>query len=513
MQHLNPNKANDIYQIKPAILRSITPALSPVITNMFNEAITENCYPDALKITKIIAAYKKKDPSLPENYRPISLLPIIAKILDKIINDQLMTHLLTHNILSPRQYAFRPHSSTTLALQTTLDKIHEHINNKQPTLAIFLDLSKAYDTVSHSKLLHKLRHDFNFTDDTITFFTSFFTNRTQETHTEHAQSPPQKITHGIPQGSTLSTTLFILYTNDICKSTKHADTYIYADDTTLIITAANTTLLQEYAQHELDNIVHYFHTNNLVPNASKTTYTTFYPHSHPDINLSFNNIPLKHEAATKLLGVHIQNTLKFDIHIAHIIQKLQPQIHTLRYINKVLPQNTLIRYYYSHIYPHLLYAITIWGNNNTSKQYLQPLHRTHKKIIRIIFKQSHRAHTTPLMHQHNILNIYNIYTLQTAMETHTFIHPQKKLNRPHNNHNYIKTWDIHKHATRFSIHQSLHIPNPLNYSQTKQNKYTLEHSTHIASHIWNSLPATLRKETTRNIFKKNLKKYLLNNQI
>ena len=109
----------------------------------------------------------------------------------------------THNIISPTQYAFRPKSSTTLALQTVIDQLHQDIKAKQPTLAVYIDLSKAYDTISHEKLLRKLEHDFNFTPDTTSFFRSYFKNRQQSTHTQHAQSTMKTITHGIPQGSTL----------------------------------------------------------------------------------------------------------------------------------------------------------------------------------------------------------------------------------------------------------------------------------------------------------------------
>ena len=147
-----------------------------------------------------------------------------------------MTHCLKHNIIASTQYAFRPNSNTSLALQTILDKLNKHISKNQPTLAIYLDLSKAYDTISHKKLLHKLQHSFNFNANTISFLTSYFTNRSQTLHTDHTESNPQIITDGIPQGSTLSTTLFILYINDIATTTKHS-IYTYADDTTLIITA------------------------------------------------------------------------------------------------------------------------------------------------------------------------------------------------------------------------------------------------------------------------------------
>eukprot|EP00732_Lithocolla_globosa_P003922 Lithocolla_globosa_v1_NODE_3356_length_1691_cov_159.229829.p2 type:complete len:195 gc:universal NODE_3356_length_1691_cov_159.229829:751-167(-) len=188
MNELNSNKAEDIYHIKPSMLKALTPTLAPILTTLYNQAISENLYPDALKITKLIALFKKDNQILPKNYRPISLLPIIGKILDKIINDQIMAHCSTHNIISPSQYAFRPNSNTSMALQTILDKLHKLTAKHQPTLAIYLDLSKAYDTISHQKLLHKLKHTFNFDDNTILFLTSYFTNRITHTHTQNSIS-------------------------------------------------------------------------------------------------------------------------------------------------------------------------------------------------------------------------------------------------------------------------------------------------------------------------------------
>ena len=124
---INANKADDIYKIKPALIKDLTPFLSPILTRLYNQSIDEHEYPDSIKFTKVIEIYKAKDKTLPENYRPISLLPIIAKILDTLINNQLMTHLTKYSLISATQYAFRPNSSTTLALQTILNNIHKNV--------------------------------------------------------------------------------------------------------------------------------------------------------------------------------------------------------------------------------------------------------------------------------------------------------------------------------------------------------------------------------------------------
>ena len=514
MNKINANKASDIYKIKPALIKDLTLFLTPILTPLFNKAIDEHEYPDALKFTKVIEIYKAKDKELAENYRPISLLPIIAKLLDTLINEQLMSHLIEHCLISPTQYAFRPNSSTTLALQTVLNNIHKNVQKRNPTLAIYVDLSKAYDTISHEKLLHKLRHDFNFTPETVDFFASYFRNRQQSTHTQHAQSKTQTITHGIPQGSTLSTTFFLLYINDIIKTVPKSKVYTYADDTTLIITTTTLPELEQLAQTELNNLINYFHSNNLVPNPTKTNYTIFHPIStQQQIHLSINEInTLDQNKNAKLLGIFIQNKLKYDQTITNIIKKLQAVIQKLRYATKFLPTSTMKQLYYSHAYPHLIGTITIWGTEDPTKTYIQPLIRTQKKIIRIIMNLPPRTHTKPLMQDLHILNMTNLYILRVCTEMHPFIHTTDQNNRPEHDHKYIWTVEIHEHKTRYTQQQHHYIPNPYQYSKEKEPKHTAAVFTRRYTEIWNTLPLELR--TNRNLFsfKKKLKKYLLEKQ-
>ena len=383
-----------------------------------------------------------------------------------------MEHLTTHNIISPTQYAFRPNSNTTLALQTIIDQLHRHIKQKEPTLAIYIDLSKAYDTVSHTRLLHKLRHDFNFTEPTVAFFASYFRNRQQSIHTQHAQSRTQTITHGILQGSILSTTFFLLYINDIIKTVPDPTVYTYADDTTLIIATKTQQALQKLAQSELDNLINYFHANNLVPNPTKTNYSIIYPRSPDPIQLKIQTTTLEQNAHAPLLGITVQDNLKHDQTIKNIIKKLQPIIQSIRYANKLLPTHILRDTYFTHIFPHLIGNISIWGTPDHKKVYIQPLIRTQKKIIRLITNTPPRTHTKPLMTKLRILSVINLYTLRVASETHPFIHPPKPLNRPDHNHEYLTPAHIHDYPTRHSQQRHLYIPNK------KENKNLTHHRLH-----------------------------------
>ena len=514
IRKINPNKASDIYKIKPAVIKDLADDLPKILTPLFNKSIDENEYPDSLKYTKLIELYKTGDRTLPSNYRPISLLPIIAKLLDTIINDQLMKHLLEHNLISPTQYAFRPHSNTTLALQAVLNDIHERKRKHQPILAIYVDLSKAYDTVSHPKLLQKLQQEFNFAPITTKFFSSYFKNRQQETHTKNATSKTREITHGIPQGSTLSTTLFLLYINNIINTVPKSKVYTYADDTTLIITAPTLQDLQELAQSDISNLIKYFHVNNLVPNPTKTTYTIFkQTNQQQQIQLTIGDHTLEHTQKAKLLGIYIQDNLKHHETITNIIRKLQRAIQAHRYATTLLDTKYMLSMYYMHIYPHLTGDISIWGTQNSAQEYIKPLVRTQKKIIRIIFNVPPRTPTGPLMQKLNILNLASLYTLRVCAEMHPYIYTNKEEqpNRPHHNHHYIAITNIHTHNTRYSAGH-IFSPNTNKYSKTKQPEHTNAHFTEIHTNVWNELPDQIRTINSLHVFKKRLKEHLLTAQ-
>jgi hypothetical protein len=516
-KEINPSKASDIYKIKPAIVKDLGPFLIPILTTLFNRTIDESEYPDPLKLTKVIELYKTKDKTNPLNYRPISLLPIIGKILDIVINKQLMHHLTSHNIISPTQYAFRPNSSTTLALQTIINEIYKQKSKRKPTLAVYVDLSKAYDTISHKKLLHKLEQEFNFSTDTVTYFRSYLSNRKQSTHTQHAQSRIQTITHGVPQGSTLSTTFFLLYVNNIIQTVPNSKVYTYADDTTLIITADSMQDLQSLAQSELNNLINYFYSNNLVPNPTKTNYTFFYPTHSPKQTLQLNigTTVLKHHTEAKLLGIVVQHQLKHHPTVANILKKLRQMSTIFRYANKFLPTRIMRQLYFTHVYPHFIGAIAIWGTEKQNRAYLQPLIRIQKKFVRLIKKLPPKAHTKPIMKELRILTLPNLYILRVCAEMHPFMHTpdqEEHINRPTHNHNYTKISEIHEYKTRQSSQQQHYISNPHHNSKESETQLTTEYLTRNYTQVWNTLPLELRQLTSQTQLKTKLKEYLLTQQ-
>ena len=298
--------------------------------------------------------------------------------------------------------------------------------------------------------------------------------------------------------------------NDIINTVPHSKVYTYADDTTLIVYAESTIKLQQLAQSELANLISYFHSNNLVPNPTKTQYTIFYPTPtplHDDITLHIGDVTLKHTTTARLLGVTMQQNLKHHETIKNIVRKLQTTIQMFRHVNKLVDRRIMVRLYYAYAYPHLIGNITVWGHENDNKDYLQPLIKTHKKIVRLTCNVPPLTHTKPLMAQLHILKLTNVYILRAALEMHPFIYPQGQRNRPEHNHHYIWTTQIHDYPTRYSRQQRHYITN-----NNRRAVVDMTDTTRRNSKIWNSIPLEIQHMRNKQQFKQRLTDYLLKQQ-
>ena len=340
--HSKSKKSTGFDNIDSYIVKQIAPQIVNQLANIFNKSFLTGIVPSKLKIPKVIPLYKTKDPAPFSNYRPISLLPFFSKILERLMHNRLYNFLTEHNILSMNQFGFRKNYSTFLALMDLVDNISKNIDEGNYSIGIFLDLSKAFDTIDHIILLDKLCR-YGIRGVTLNWFKHYLNDRKQFVSYNNTTSVSMKVTCGVPQGSILRPLLFILYINDIANVSNIFKINLFADDTSLFHTHDNFESLIKETNQELIRISTWLATNKLVLNIGKTNYIMFkskgksYNKNVSNIKIDGNNIQQVNK--TKFLGIVIEEHLNWAMHISNlcnIIARNVGILQKLRYFIRIM---------------------------------------------------------------------------------------------------------------------------------------------------------------------------------
>ena len=322
LECLKPNKAAGYDGFRPSIVRNVICFISRPLTHICNLSLHQGIFPEKLKTAKVIPIFKSGDKQQLVNYRPISILSCFSKIFERIMFNKIQSFLCKHNILSDSQFGFRPGRSTELALIDVINKLSKSHDNNRISLAVFLDLSKAFDTINHDILLDKL-HVYGFRGTTYSWIKSYLTSRKQFTTFRNVDSDVRAITCGVPQGSVLGPLLFIIYVNDISLIPTNSSMVLFADDTNIFFSADNPHTLEETVCKELSLYSDWFVSNKLSLNVCKTNYMVF---NNKDRNYQFNihinNQPIAIANNVKFLGVYFDPYLKWEHHISHLCSKV-----------------------------------------------------------------------------------------------------------------------------------------------------------------------------------------------
>ena len=264
------NKASGLDGISCRLLKEAAPFVVPSLTHIINLSITTGIFPDEWKLARVSPIYKEGAKSDPNNYRPISVLPVISKLIEKIVCDQFYEYLIMYDLLADTQSGFRPgHSTQTALLLEATNEWYQNIDSGLINGVLFLDLKKAFDTVDHRILLQKLQLygvDFH----TLEWFRSYLTNRKQKTFVNGHLSDYCPITCGVPQGSILGPLLFLVYINDLPACPLYSVPRMYADDTSLTLSSNNPADLQYKLNSDLAEIKTWLQANKLSLNEKKT---------------------------------------------------------------------------------------------------------------------------------------------------------------------------------------------------------------------------------------------------
>lgn len=319
------------------------------------------------------------------------------------------------------------------------------------------------------------------------WFKDYLTDRHQQVIIDDVKSSLKSPTLGVPQGSVLGPILFLIYINDISNTVTNSKTILFADDMTLYLIGPSPDQLITSANIELSNLYQWCLSNRLTINTDKTYFMLFTCKSHPTLpQLLINGNPVNQTNKLKFLGVTYDDSLTFKYHINNLTLKISRLIALLYQIKDFMPSDVLKCFYYGHIYPLITYCNPIWCTTYTT--YLIPLKLQLKKIIRIITNSGYYAHTDPLFKQLNLLKLEDVTKLCIAnfLFTHRI---------------YIPNLPTHDHRTR---NRTL-LPLPV-HRLTK-----FRHSiTYLAPAVWNSIPHQIQEEPSLALFKKKLKKHILN---
>lgn len=266
-------KSNDYTDMNMELIKQITDVIEP-FTYICNLSFTSGIFPDCMKIAKVIPLFKKGNKSEFSNYRAILLLPQVSKTLEKLFAIRLNTFLNEFKILSNSQYGFRPNHSTATAIMELTEEITNAIDKKHYLVSIFVALQKAFDTLDHKILLHKL-YKYGIRGVAHQWVTSYLKNRSQFVEIANIKSNNCNITCGVPQGSVLGPILFLLYVNDIVSVSQLLRCILFADDTTLFYSGKNIKDVLQIVENEFQKIMKWFNANTLSLNISKTKFMIF----------------------------------------------------------------------------------------------------------------------------------------------------------------------------------------------------------------------------------------------
>ena len=391
-------KASDI---PISVLKRTANLISFTLSNLYNKCMQSGTFPSPFKIGKVTPIYKKDNTECIENYRPVSILPLFGKIFEKIIYKRLYTFFTSKGILHEEQFGFRKGHSTTHALHKSVDSISKSLASGKHVLGIFIDLSKAFDTLDHQTLLSKLEN-YGIRGVALSLLKSYLTERSQYVSFNNTTSDTLGIRYGVPQDSILGPLLFLLYMNDIINCCRGSDCsfVLYADDTNIFITGPSKEATFERANKVLELVTKFMKCNLLHINMTKCCYMHFKPNYEFDetcartrpyadqddksraIYINGNKIAKVNN--TKYLGVVIDDQLSWAPHVKYLMKKLQSIIGALCRLRHSIPADLYRKIYCALFESHLSYGITVWGVA-LKDQPNDKLFITQKHCIRILF--------------------------------------------------------------------------------------------------------------------------------
>ena len=508
-----PNKTSKGHDdISNVLLKKLKKIVSAPLELIFNKSIEEGIFPEEMKKADVIPLYKSKERYLVNNYRPISLLVTVSKLLEKVIYTRTYHFMCETNQLYQSQYGFRSGHSCENAISELVGRITKHKEIKELSIGVFIDLSKAFDTLNHSMLLSKMEK-YGIRGPILKWFSSYLDNRhmrvkcPSDVTGQLTYSSYHKLDYGTPQGSCLGPLLFLIYINDLHQVIQYCNMILFADDTTLIHGNKSLRHLKWMIEEDLSRMTDWFNANQLTINLGKTecilfpVQTTQNNLSSDKLELVINGKELSSTNCTKFLGTWIDKKLQWKTHTSNLLMKIKQNINLLKVGNKFLNKSSKKIYYYAHIYSHIIYGLVIWGNM-TDTTTLKKVQKCMDTCFNLI---THNIPTTSNYKKEKMLRLEDLIKLENLKMGYKLEHLllpktiQDLLKTDSKDRSLVKT---HPYHTR-----TKNVPN-LPKAMTKS-----YHTSFLMNSIkeYEKLPLELRECKTLSGFVRHVKKKMLNN--
>lgn len=423
--------------IPSTVIKRTRHKLIPILKFIFNLCILHGVFPSVFKKAVVCPVYKSGDRSSVTNYRPISVLTTLSKIFEKLLNKRLENFLHKHNILAPNQFGFRKGVSTEDAVLELTTSIVKKLDSRLKTIGIFLDLSKAFDTVSVPLLLDEMER-IGIRGTVLNIFKSYLTDRVQCVKIGSLSSNDTSLQNfGVPQGSVLGPTMFLIYINNLCKlNIPFCNIFTYADDTALLIQGKNWDECYVNAERALGNVMKWLSNNLLTLNLEKTKYITFSlsSTSQPDLSVEYSLkahicplvnrtsclcFSLERTPFIKYLGVYLDCTLSWHKHIDILSGRIRRLMYTFKKIRSSVSGSLLKSVYYALAQSIMTYCISAWGGSFATS--ILKIERAQRAVIKVMLKKPMLYPTTKLYKEAELLSIRQLFILKVILRQHRHV--------------------------------------------------------------------------------------------
>jgi hypothetical protein len=489
------NKGGDIL-LPIKFIKMINVHACCLLADVFNMCMMQGCYPKSLKVARIAPVFKKGNVLLITNYRPISILPILNKVFEKIIYVRVSRFFSDHNLLSENQFGFMKGRDTQ---QATLKLIHNLIEcsaNDKCAACIFLDFSAAFDTIDRDLLIRKLDM-YGVRGPMLKLIMSYLADRSQYVSKNDHKSDLIDCNLGVPQGSVLGPLFFIIYTNDINYLLIDVLLILFADDTTLLISNTCPKLLALTVNVILGRIQDWCNFNKLSLNPSKTKCMLLNIRKNLVPRIYIDNSEVEIVTKYRYLGFVLDNRLTHKHHVSALISKLKKFKYISFKIRNYFTVFSAKTFYYGMIYSNLNYGMLVWGGTLSTVDFVK-LEKLQNRIVYNLFSPygEPTASKSAIYKRHEILKVADIYRLNACVAIYRIL-----------NCNYLSFYratlvDLafnHCYLTRNRLNYRVPVP------RSRAVKLNLIYQ---ALKAWNALPLEMRNLDTLSSFTRSLKKYI-----